>query len=72
MNKEEIFNAIDEYMELKRDNYRVKILGDRNNKNKAFYIIMIDSCVCGDGESYSINGIQRRMLDKNNIKYKLI
>jgi len=72
MLKEEIFNIMDEYMDLKNEHYVIQITDKR--KAKAFGILM-DS---GEGfggykkEEYSINGFIKRRLDKNKIKYKII
>ena len=74
MNKEteEIFDLIDKYMDLKKEDYVIKITDKR--KTKAFGIIM-DAGEAFTGykkEEYSINGLIKRRLDKNKIKYKII
>ena len=69
---EEIFEAIDKYMDLKNEHYVIRIIDKR--KAKAFGIIMN----VGEGfasykkEEYSINGLTKRRLDKNKIKYEII
>ncbi len=68
----EIFDIIDEYMDLKNEYYVIRITDTR--KTKAFGIIM-DSGQGFSGykkEEYSINGLIKRRLDKNKIKYKII
>lgn len=70
--KEAIFDMIDEYMNLKNKHYVVRITDKR--KSKAFGIMMES----GEGfsgfkkEEYSINGLTKRRLDKNKIKYKIV
>ena len=72
MEKEKVFDLIDEYMDLKNKYYIVRITDKK--KDKAFGIMM-DS---GQGfggykkEEYSINGLTKRRLDKHKIKYKII
>ena len=72
MDKEEIFDIIDEYMDLKNEHYVIRVIDRR--QVKAFGLMM-DS---GEGfsgykkEEYSINGLTKRRLDKNKIKYKTI
>ncbi len=70
--KEEIFNLIDDYMDLKNKQYVIRITDRR--KNKAFGILMDSTEGFGSykKEEYSINGIIKRRLDKNKIKYKII
>jgi hypothetical protein len=70
--KEAIFDIIDEYMDLKNKHYVIRITDE--SKAKAFGIMMN----VGEGfsgfkkEEYSINGLTKRRLDKNKIKYKVI
>lgn len=70
--KEAIFNFIDEYLDLKNEHYVVRITDKR--KDKAFGIMMnAGEGFCGfKKEEYSINGLTKRRLDKNEIKYKII
>ena len=72
MKKEEIFDIIDEYLDLKKDYYRIQITDKR--QAKAFGIMMDsdEGFNCRDKEKYSINGLIKRRLDKNKIKYKII
>ena len=71
MDKEEVFNLIDEYNDLKNKRYTIKVL---KNKIKAFEILANTQDVfnCELGEIYHINGVQKRLLDKAKIKYKII
>ena len=71
MKKEEIFLIIDEYMDLGNEQYVIRITDKR--KTKAFGIILdagrFSSCA---KDEYSIDGLTKRRLDKNKIKYKII
>ena len=72
MKKEEIFDMIDEYMSLKNKFYVVRITDKRPAK---VFGLMIDAGESFSGhkkEEYSINGLTKRILDKNKIKYKVI
>ena len=72
MEKEKIFDIIDEYMDLGNEIYVIKITDKRIVK--AFGIIM-DAGQVFSGykkDEYSINGLTKRRLDKNKIKYKII
>ena len=72
MEKEEIFDVIDEYMDLRNEHYVIRITDKR--KAKAFGLMMD----AGEGfsmykkDEHSINGLTKRRLDKNKIKYKII
>ena len=72
MNKEEVMNIIDEYMDLKNESYLIRITDKR--QDKAFGILMhsTEGFSSHEKEEYSINGITKRRLDKNKIKYKII
>jgi len=71
MNKEEIFDIIDEYFKLKHERYTITVIGDKANKDKAFEILLnSDDTFHGMKDSqYSINGVQKRRMDKAKIKY---
>jgi len=70
--KEAVFDMIDEYLDLKNEHYIVRITDKR--KDKAFGIMMNagEGLNCFEKEEYSINGLTKRRLDKNKIKYKII
>ncbi len=72
--REDIFNFIDEYNDLKNDSYKIQIIGTKKNKVKAFGILLNSSQGFGGEkkEVYVINGITKRLLDKEKIKYKYI
>ena len=71
MTKEEIFDIIDEYMDLEHEYYVIRF--DKGNESKGFSVMMSVGKFGGHhGGEYSINGIIKRRLDKNKIKYKII
>lgn len=69
--KEEIFDIIDEYMDLGNEKHVIEITDKR--KSKAFGIMMEAGTIRSykKGE-YCIDGLIKRRLDKNKIKYKII
>ena len=70
-NKEEIFNIIDEYMDLKHDSYTIRF--DKGSESKGFGIMMsVGQFRSYEKGEYSINGLIKRRLDKKKIKYKII
>ena len=70
MEKEKIFDIIDEYMDLGNETYTLKITSE---KSKAFEIMMKSGRISSwKKDEYSINGLTKRRLDKNKIKYKII
>ena len=72
--REEVFDLIDEYNDLKNDSYKIQITGAKKDKVKAFGILMKSAQGFGSDkkEVYIINGIIKRLLDKQKIKYKYI
>ena len=71
MNKEEIFDLIDEYMDLEHKYYIIKFV--KGNESKGFGIMMSTGSFGSHQKGeYSINGLIKRRLDKNKIKYKII
>ena len=71
MKKEEIFDIIDEYMDLKHEFYTIKFV--EGNESKGFSVMMsVGEFGSHQKGEYSINGLIKRRLDKNKIKYKII
>ena len=69
--KEKIFDMIDEYMDLEHESYVIKF--DKGNESKGFGVMLF----LGEFRSYKkgeycINGLIKRRLDKKKIKYKIL
>ena len=71
MEKETIFNIIDEYMDLEHEDYVIKF--DKANESKGLSVMLsLGKFGSHQKGEYSINGLIKRRLDKNKIKYKII
>lgn len=70
--KEEIFNMIDEYMDLKKEYYVIRITDKRKDEALGVMMDAEEGFNCYKKEEYSINGLTKRRLDKHKIKYKII
>ncbi len=71
--KEQVFDIIEEYMDLKNDHYTIRIIGRKDKQVKAFGILLDSTEGFGSTKKnvYGINGIQKRKLDKIKIKYEI-
>ena len=71
MDKEKLFDIMDEYMDLKHEFYTIKFV--KGNESKGFSVMMsVGEFGSHQKGEYSINGWIKRRLDKNKIKYKII
>lgn len=61
-------------LEEKNKRYNIQIIGDKENKDNGFYILMnTQSVVCDKNETYyGLTKETLKLLDKAKIKYRLI
>lgn len=76
--KKELFKVFDEYMEernkLENQSFTVKATGGKKEELRLFTILMKSRYAyrCFKDEGFMINGIQKKALDKANIKYGVV
>ena len=71
LERDRIFDFIDEYMALKLERHHIKIT---KSKDQAFGIMMTfgESFQALKDEKYYINGVLKRHLDKAKIEYEVL
>lgn len=73
MNKEEIFDIIEEYNNLGIKYYTIEFIGNKKEKLNEFHdLIVSEGFRSVKKDEYIINGITKRKLDKKGIKYMVI
>ncbi len=69
--KEKIFDMIDEYMDLENKSYVIRF--EKGNESKGFGVMLsLGKFGSHQKGEYSINGLIKRRLDKDKIKYKIL